>query len=95
MPQVHGAVRDSLRHVRSILEIEVNSSTDNPMVFAEAGQLISAGNFHGQPVSLAMDHLATAVCSLATISERRSGTIAERPPMRIPSEPRLAKPHNA
>jgi histidine ammonia-lyase len=71
MPQVHGAVRDSLRHVRSILEIEVNSSTDNPMVFADAGELISAGNFHGQPVSLAMDQLALSVCSLATISERR------------------------
>jgi histidine ammonia-lyase len=71
MPQVHGAVRDTLQHVRSVLAIEINASTDNPMVFVESGKLISAGNFHGQPVSLVMDHLATAVCSLGTIAERR------------------------
>jgi histidine ammonia-lyase len=71
MPQVHGAVRDTLRHVREVLAIEINASTDNPMVFAEDGALISGGNFHGQPVSLALDHLAVAVCSLGTISERR------------------------
>ena len=71
IPQVHGAVRDTLRHVRSVLEIEANSSTDNPMVFADSGTLITGGNFHGHPVSLVMDHLATAVCSLGTISERR------------------------
>ncbi len=71
MPQVHGAVRDTLHHVRQILEIEINSSTDNPLVFAGAEQLIAAGNFHGQPVSLALDHLATAACSLGTIAERR------------------------
>jgi len=71
MPQVHGAVRDALTHVRGVLEIEVNSSTDNPMVFSEQGDLVSGGNFHGQPVSIALDHLATAVCSLGNISERR------------------------
>lgn len=71
MPQVHGAVRDTLVHVRRVLEIEINSSTDNPMVLVERGALLSGGNFHGQPVSLALDHLGTAVCSLATISERR------------------------
>lgn len=71
MPQVHGAVRDALAHVRRVLAIEVNASTDNPMVFADGGDLVSAGNFHGQPVALALDHLATAVCSLGTISERR------------------------
>jgi len=71
MPQVHGAVRDALAYVRRVLECEVNASTDNPMVFAESGQLVSGGNFHGQPVSLASDHLGTATCSLATISERR------------------------
>ena len=71
MPQVHGAVRDTLAHVRAVLAIEINSSTDNPMVFADGEQLVSGGNFHGQPVSLAMDHLATAVCTLGTISERR------------------------
>ncbi|MCZ6696699.1 MAG: histidine ammonia-lyase, partial [Acidobacteria bacterium] len=71
MPQVHGAVRGTLVHVRQVLEIEINSSTDNPMVFTDSGEMISGGNFHGQPVSLAMDHMATAVCSLGTISERR------------------------
>lgn len=72
MPQVHGAVRDALAHVRGVLEIEINASTDNPMVFAAQGELISGGNFHGQPVSLALDMLGTAVCSLGTISERRT-----------------------
>jgi histidine ammonia-lyase len=71
MPQVHGAVRDALAYVRKTLECEVNSSTDNPMVFAEQETLLSGGNFHGQPLSLALDHLATASCSLATIAERR------------------------
>jgi histidine ammonia-lyase len=71
MPQVHGAVRDTLAHVRGVLAIEINSSTDNPMVFVRGGKLLSGGNFHGQPVSVAMDHLATALCSLGTISERR------------------------
>ena len=72
MPQVHGALRDALTYVRRTLEIEINSSTDNPMVFASSGQLISGGNFHGQPVSVALDHLAVAACSLGTISERRT-----------------------
>jgi histidine ammonia-lyase len=71
MPQVHGAVRDALGYVRGVLEIETNSSTDNPMVFADSGRLVSGGNFHGHPVSVALDHLATSVCSLGTISERR------------------------
>jgi histidine ammonia-lyase len=71
MPQVHGASRDTFRFVREILAIEINASTDNPMVFAETGDLVSAGNFHGQPVAVALDHLAVAACSLATISERR------------------------
>lgn len=71
MPQVHGATRDTLRFVREILTIELNASTDNPMVFAESGDLVSGGNFHGQPVSVALDHLAVATCSLASISERR------------------------
>jgi len=71
MPQVHGAVRDALAHVRQVAAIEVNSSTDNPMVFAESDELISGGNFHGQPVAMAFDHLGIAVATLATISERR------------------------
>jgi histidine ammonia-lyase len=71
MPQVHGAVRDALAHVRRVLAIEVNASTDNPMVFAEEDELVSGGNFHGQPVAMALDHLAVGVCALGTISERR------------------------
>src|SRR5258705_800234 len=71
MPQVHGAARDTFAFVRDVLTIEINASTDNPMVFADGGDLVSGGNFHGQPVAVAMDHLAVAACSLAGISERR------------------------
>ena len=71
MPQVHGAVRDSLAHIRSVLEIEINSATDNPLVFPDQNKVISAGNFHGEPVALAMDFLSMAVSELANISERR------------------------
>jgi histidine ammonia-lyase len=71
MPQVHGAARDTFRFVRDVLTIEINASTDNPMVFAPSGDLVSGGNFHGQPVAVALDHLAVATCSLAGISERR------------------------
>jgi histidine ammonia-lyase len=71
MPQVHGAVRDSLAHARSVLEIEINSATDNPLIFAEAGEVLSGGNFHGEPVALALDYAAIAVADLGTISERR------------------------
>lgn len=71
MPQVHGAARDGTANVRRVLAIEINASTDNPMVFAEDGDLVSAGNFHGQPVAAALDQLAIAVSALAAISERR------------------------
>jgi len=74
MPQVHGACRDVLRFVRQTLEIEINSATDNPLVFAEpeeGNRLLSGGNFHGQPLAFAMDFLAMAVSELASISERR------------------------
>lgn len=71
MPQVHGAVRDALIHARRIIEIEINSATDNPLVFADAREVLSGGNFHGEPVALALDYAAIAVADLATISERR------------------------
>jgi len=71
MPQVHGAVRDALAHVRQILSVEINSATDNPLVFPDAGEVLSGGNFHGEPVALALDYAAIAVADLATISERR------------------------
>jgi histidine ammonia-lyase len=71
-PQVHGAARDALSWVRQIVRTEMNAATDNPMVFAETGDIVSGGNFHGAPVSMAADLLAIAVAQLATISERRS-----------------------
>lgn len=71
MPQVHGAVRDALVHAQSVVEIEINSATDNPLVFAEQGEVLSGGNFHGEPVALAYDYAAIAIADLATISERR------------------------
>jgi len=71
MPQVHGAVRDALAHARGILEIEINSATDNPLIFAEAGEILSGGNFHGEPLALALDYAAVAMADLGTISERR------------------------
>jgi histidine ammonia-lyase len=71
MPQVHGAVRDALNHARRILEIEINSATDNPLVFAESEEVISGGNFHGEPIALALDYAAVAIADLGTISERR------------------------
>lgn len=71
MPQVHGAARDGIGFTRQALEIEVNSATDNPLVFAAAGEMISGGNFHGQPVSLPLDVLSMSVTQLAAISERR------------------------
>jgi histidine ammonia-lyase len=72
MPQVHGASRDALRHVLEVLTREINSVTDNPLVFAEDETVISAGNFHGQPVALAMDYAKLAMAELANISERRT-----------------------
>jgi histidine ammonia-lyase len=71
MPQVHGAARDGLSYVREILAVELNAGTDNPMIFAKSGDVISGGNFHGQSVAMALDHLAVAVSALGTISERR------------------------
>ncbi len=71
MPQVHGAVRDALLHARGILEIEINSATDNPLIFVESGEVLSGGNFHGEPIALALDYAAVAMADLGTISERR------------------------
>ena len=71
-PQVHGAARDALGFARRLVEIEANAATDNPMVFADDGDIVSGGNFHGAPVALAADLLAIGVAQLATISERRT-----------------------
>ena len=71
MPQVHGASRDALAHVRAVLEREINAVTDNPLLFPGERELLSGGNFHGQPVAMALDYLGIAVAELASISERR------------------------
>jgi histidine ammonia-lyase len=80
MPQVHGAARDALAHVRRVLEIEINAVTDNPLVFAEAAEgerIVSGGNFHGAPIASALDLLAIAVTDLASISERRTHALMD------------------
>lgn len=71
MPQVHGAVRDVLAHCEEILEIESRSATDNPLVFAETGEVVSGGNFHGAPLAFAFDYAAIALTDLMNIAERR------------------------
>lgn len=71
MPQVHGAVRDALAHARSVVEIESGSATDNPLVFASTGEVLSGGNFHGAPLALVFDYAALALTDLISITERR------------------------
>ena len=89
VPQVHGAVRDALDHLRRVLDIEMNSATDNPLVFPEGGvaaedalatgggRVISGGNFHGEPVALALDFAKIAVAELGSISERRTSLLLD------------------
>ncbi len=76
VPQVHGASRDALAHAAGVVETEINSVTDNPLVF-EDGDIVSAGNFHGQPLALALDYAAIALAELASISERRTYLLLE------------------
>jgi histidine ammonia-lyase len=89
VPQVHGAVRDALDHLRRVLDIEMNSATDNPLVFPEGGvaaedalatgggRVISGGNFHGEPVALALDFAKIAIAELGAISERRTAMLLD------------------
>jgi histidine ammonia-lyase len=84
MPQVHGAVRDALRVGEEWLTIEINSATDNPLVFPEDRILLSGGNFHGAPMSLCLDFLATAACQLASISERRIALLMDSSQSELP-----------
>lgn len=74
-PQVHGAARDALRHVRDVVEREMNATTDNPLVFGDDGGVLSGGNFHGEPVALAADYAAIALAEIGSISERRVETL--------------------
>jgi histidine ammonia-lyase len=88
-PQVIGAVSDAVAHVAGALERELEAVTDNPLVFPDTGDVLSGGNFHGQPLSLPLDHLALAMCELASFSERRiyallSPSYAELPPFLSP-----------
>jgi histidine ammonia-lyase len=71
MPQVHGICRDAVKYISDIVEREMNSATDNPLVFSDTHEVISGGNFHAQPIALASDHLAAAIADLSSISERR------------------------
>jgi histidine ammonia-lyase len=72
MPQVHGATRDAVAHVAAVVEREINSVTDNPTIFVDDDLILSGGNFHGQPLALALDYLSIAIAELGSISERRT-----------------------
>ena len=72
IPQVHGASKDAIAYVASVIETEINSATDNPTVFPDEDVVVSAGNFHGQPLALVLDYLAIAMAELGNISERRT-----------------------
>ena len=71
VPQVHGATNDAIEYIEKVVTNEINSVTDNPTIFPEENQIISAGNFHGQPLALAYDQLAIAMAEMGSISERR------------------------
>jgi len=77
-PQVHGASRDAVAHVRRVLQTEINSATDNPLIIPSLDKSFSAGNFHGQPVAMAMDCLSLALASLGNISERRIAKLLDK-----------------
>jgi histidine ammonia-lyase len=77
MPQVHGAARQALTYIAQVLETEANSATDNPLIFADEGLVLSGGNFHGQPVAQVLDLLAIVCADLAAISERRIARLVD------------------
>lgn len=76
VPQVHGATRDAIAHTESVIETEINSVTDNPLVF-QNGDILSGGNFHGQPLALALDYTKIALAEMASIAERRTYLLLE------------------
>jgi histidine ammonia-lyase len=77
MPQVHGAVKDTIRYCKEVLEIEINSVTDNPLIFPEDSEYLTGGNFHGEPIAFIADYLAIAMSELANISERRIARLVD------------------
>lgn len=84
IPQIHGASRDAIAHVERVMEIEINSATDNPLIFAEDGEPIEGGNFHGQPLALPLDFLTIAAAELANVSERRTERLVNGALSRLP-----------
>ncbi len=78
IPQVLGSVRSAIEHIESVVKVEINSATDNPLVFAEDRQCLSGGNFHGQPISAAMDYLAIVVAIVGNFSERRTARLIDK-----------------
>jgi histidine ammonia-lyase len=85
IPQVHGAFKTALEHVESVLAHELNAVTDNPILFPDTGEVLSAGQFHGQPISMVMDYLALSLCTLANISERRTEQLVNPDLSRLPA----------
>ena len=77
MPQVHGAVKDTIEYVKGVIETEINSATDNPLIFAKTNEHIEGGNFHGEPVALVMDFMKIALSELGNISERRTARLVD------------------
>ncbi|MFQ6068661.1 MAG: histidine ammonia-lyase [Candidatus Bathyarchaeia archaeon] len=92
IPQVLGSVRDAISYVKGVVEVEINSATDNPLVFAEDELCLSGGNFHGQPISAAMDYLAIALATIGNFSERRTARLIDEnlstglPPFLVPEK---------
>ncbi|MBS1911041.1 MAG: histidine ammonia-lyase [Bacteroidetes bacterium] len=84
IPQIHGASRDAIDYVMNVLTIEINSATDNPLIFADTNEPIEGGNFHGQPLALALDFLAIAAAELANVSERRTERLVNGALSRLP-----------
>jgi histidine ammonia-lyase len=84
-PQVMGACLDTMRHVAAILEIEANAASDNPLVFADTGEILSGGNFHAEPVALAADMLALAIAEIGALSERRTALLIDAHMSRLPA----------
>jgi histidine ammonia-lyase len=85
IPQVHGACRDAVRYLREVAEVEIEAVTDNPLIFPDSGDVISAGNFHGEPLALALDLAAMSLAEIGSISERRTfrmltASLSELPP---------------
>jgi len=77
VPQVLGSIRDAINYVKSVVEVEINSATDNPLVFAEERVCLSGGNFHGQPIAAVMDYLAIALATIGNFSERRTARLID------------------